>query len=114
MKRSNKVRSYQGYWGVVAGYLEKEDSKPLERALLEVAEETRITTLELIKEGKPFELVDEELQIKWVVHPFLFKVNTDKVKIDWEHTEFKWIKPEEISKYKTPPFLKDVMESILE
>jgi len=46
------------------------------------------------------------LNRKWIVHPFLFHVKApEKIKIDWEHTEVKWIKPRELAKYKTVPGL---------
>jgi len=113
MKRSDKVSTYQGYWAVAAGYLEEEDSEPLERALIEVAEETGISELRLVKQGKPFEFVDKELQTKWVVHPFLFKVENDDVKLDWEHDEFKWIKPDELENYKIAPNLDEGLKRVL-
>ena len=112
MKRSEKVGAHKGFWGIVSGHLEKQDSKPLDRAIIEIKEETGITGLELIKQGKRYQLYEKNLGIKWIIYPFLFKVNTDKVKIDWEHTEFKWINPEDISKYRTPPLLKEVFDSL--
>ena len=36
----------------------------------------------------------------WVVHPILIELNKKpEVKLDWEHTEFKWIKPEQIKDF---------------
>jgi 8-oxo-dGTP diphosphatase len=59
-----------------------------------------------MKKGKPLEVIDKDLNRKWIVHPFLFHVKApDKVKIDWEHTEAKWIKPAELKKYETVPGL---------
>jgi len=57
---------------------------------------------------------DEDLGTKWVVHPFLFQVNTpEKVKIDWEHKEYKWIDPVDIDKYDTVPGLKNTLERVI-
>jgi len=45
-----------------------------------------------------------------VVHPYLFRIeDRGKIKIDWEHKETKWIKPEEIGNYQTVPKLKKTL-----
>jgi len=36
-----------------------------------------------------------------------------KIIIDWEHSEYRWIPPLEIIKYKTVPHLKDVVFKLL-
>ena len=50
----------------------------------------------------------------WEVFAFLFKiVNKDKLNIDWEHSEYRWISPSEIVKYDTVPHLKEVVSKLL-
>ena len=70
--------------------------------------------VKLIKAGEPIEFYDEKEKMSWRVHPFLFEAKRGDVKIDWEHTEYKWIYPEEIVKYETVPKLKDVIFNLLE
>jgi len=113
MKRSEKVGTYRGKWGGVAGYLENE---PLKQAYKEIEEETGLKKedVELIKEGKPVEVIDENLGRKWIVHPFLFYVKNPQIRIDWEHTEIKWIEPKEIKNLPTVPGLYDAWESVSE
>ena len=41
LKRSNKVSTYKGFWGVIAGYVE-EDETPEETAYKEIKEEVGI------------------------------------------------------------------------
>jgi hypothetical protein len=48
----------------------------------------------------------------WVIHPFLFKAQDPMVEIDWEHTEFKWIRKEEVSSFRTVPGLDRVFASL--
>jgi len=36
-----------------------------------------------------------------------------KIRIDWEHTQFKWIKPHEIDNYTTMPKLKETLAQVL-
>jgi len=114
LKRGEKVRTYKGKWACVSGYLEKNEDA-LGRAIKEIEEETGLKREEvkLIKKGKPIEFYDEKEKIKWRVHPFLFKANKDEIKIDWEHTTYKWIEPQEIKNYETVPKLKEVIFSLV-
>lgn len=112
MRRSEKVGTYRGKWGAVAGYLEK---KPVEQAYTEIKEETGLERYDvfLVREGKSVIVVDEDLNRKWIVHPFLFYVETPgKVKIDWEHVEIRWVLPEEIKEMDTVPGLYDAYLSV--
>lgn len=106
LKRSDLLFTYPKRWSVVAGYLEKGDDL-LERAIKEVEEETKIKkqNLRLLKKGKSYRVKDKSINKTWIIHPFLFETKTNKVKIDWEHTTFRWIKPKEIKRYKTIPQL---------
>lgn len=113
-RRSQKVGTYRGKWAGVSGYIE-EGNTPLEQAFIEIGEETGLSEgdVELIKEGVPLEIIDEEMGRKWVVHPFRFKVKTPhKIVIDWEHTELKWIDPEDIVEYETVPNLVETWERV--
>lgn len=113
LRRSQQVGSYQGKWAGVSGYVE---SPPDEQAVIEIREETRLDAgdIRLLKTGEPLVIDDEELGTRWVVHPFLFHVNTpEKVKIDWEHKEYRWINPVDIDTYDTVPGLKNTLERVL-
>jgi 8-oxo-dGTP diphosphatase len=122
LKRSNNVGTYQGKWAGVSGYLPSKktagrDTTPEQQALKEINEETSLTAeeVELVKKGQPVTIKDEELNKTWKIHPFIFRVKTpDKIKIDWEHTEMAWIKPEDMGNYDTVPNLKETFKSISE
>ncbi len=112
MRRSQQVGSYQGRWAGVSGYIETTAD---EQALAEIEEETGLgrEDLKLIKRGKPLLIKDEGLGIKWVVHPYLFHIkDRDKIRIDWEHKETRWIKPTEIDNYQTVPMLKETLARV--
>ncbi len=67
----------------------------------------------LLRIGEPFEAVEfNEPEITWVVHPFLFGSNTDQIRIDWEHDEYRWINPKEIKNYETVPRLGDAFDRV--
>lgn len=113
LRRSKKVGSYQRRWAGVSGYLESSD---IEQAYTEIKEETGLNKadVKLQTTGEPLPIIDEKLRRIWVVHPFLFYVKEpEKIKIDWEHTESKWIKPAELTRYHTVPGLKDALERVL-
>ena len=113
LRRSGEVGSYRGSWAGVSGYIE---SSADEQALTEIEEETNLRReeIELLKKGEPLAVEDEELGIRWVVHPYLFRIkDRDKIRIDWEHKEVKWIKPEDIANYHTVPQLKEALSRVL-
>ena len=60
----------------------------------------------------------KEKRMIWEVYTFLFELESsikkDEIEIDWEHIEYKWIKPEEIKTLNTVPKLKETLDSVLE
>jgi len=114
LRRSRQVSSYQGRWAGVSGYIETTAD---EQALVEIEEEAGLSQedLKLIKRGEPLSAEDEKLGVKWVVHPYLFHIkDRGKIKIDWEHKEARWIKPETIGNYQTVPKLKETLARVYE
>lgn len=117
LKRSNKVGTYRGLWGGVAGFVE-ENEEPFDTALKEIFEETGIRKdhVFLAARGHPIEFIDvyEGKTYEWTIYPFLFHLkNQEPVHIDWEHTEFRWIHPTEIGNYDTVPHLKEVVQELI-
>ncbi|MGD9118164.1 MAG: NUDIX pyrophosphatase [Dehalococcoidia bacterium] len=113
LRRSGEVGSYRGSWAGVSGYIE---STADEQALTEIEEETSLKRDEvaLLKKGEPLAVEDEELETRWLVHPYLFGIkDRDKIKIDWEHKEARWIRPEDIARYQTVPKLKEALSRVL-
>jgi ADP-ribose pyrophosphatase YjhB (NUDIX family) len=114
LKRSREVGTYKGHWAGVSGYLE--NNHPLAQALTEMAEEVGLgeEDVTLLKAGKPLEIVDRTQGRAWRVHPFLFAVHEpDKIILDWENKEMRWILPEEIDQLKTVPALKEALERVI-
>ena len=112
LRRSARVGSYSGCWAAVSGYLE--GRQPLEQALREVGEETGIaaSALRLVRAGRPFEVVDAGLGRVWCVHPFLFEADAaPDVKLDWEHEDYRWVRPSDIEGLRTVPRLADALRA---
>ena len=112
LRRSEQVGSYQGRWAGVSGFVE---TTPDEQAMTEIREETGLieADVRLMKKGEPLAIEDEQLGIRWIVHPYLFQVSDrNKIRINWENKETRWIKPEEISDFQTVPRLKEVLARV--
>ncbi|MCK4453768.1 NUDIX domain-containing protein [Candidatus Parcubacteria bacterium] len=117
LKRSDKVRTYQGKWNTVAGYLD--ELKPMrEKALEEIQEELKINKNNILSFhiGETYRFKDNKVNKNlafgknfvsrfarnktWIVHPVLVELKKlPRIKLDWEHTEYKWIKPKELKKF---------------
>jgi len=116
LKRSDKVKSMKCLWAGVSGIIEKNDTTPLARAKTEILEETGIDEeeIELLKANERIKI--EAAQYKnheWNIFPFLFKTKNPEIKLNWENSEFKWIKPNEIKNYETVPELEKILFSLL-
>ena len=114
LKRSDKVRTYKGHWAGVSGYLESAD--PLKQAYEEMFEEMGLDRedVSLVKMGKPLEVVDPVEEHTWRVHPFLFAVQSpDKIRLDWENVDMRWVFPEEIVQLQTVPALKEALDRVI-
>lgn len=107
VKRSEKVGTYQGLWNGVSGYID--EPKPIEAfAQQEIEEELSVPIgqIQRVEIARPYQLEDHNINKTWVVYPalaiFLSKPN---ITLDWEHTDFAWIKPEQLNDYQTVPGL---------
>jgi len=106
LKRSEKVATYRGKWNVVAGYLD--ELRPVrEKVLEELREEIGVSERDItsIRFGEPFEILDKSINKTWFVHPVLIELKEKTCKPDWEHTEYRWIRPEELKDFDTVPNL---------
>jgi len=115
LKRSNKVKTYKGLWGGVAGYIEQ-DEDPFITSIKEIKEEVGLEKNEIkfIKKSEPIFFNDDYNGKKyhWIIHPFLYSVeNKNKIKIDWENSEFKWINPSDIVNFNTVPHFKEIVNN---
>jgi 8-oxo-dGTP pyrophosphatase MutT (NUDIX family) len=115
LKRSDEVRVYQGLWNSVAGYLD--EVGPLEEKVLEELREELGITPDLIKKtalGPPYELTDNKIRKTWVIFPVLVELNKKPViKLDWEHTDYKWIDPADLESFNIVPGLDKALATVL-
>ena len=115
LKRSNEVKTMKDLWAGVSGIIEK-DEMPLSRAKIEIFEEAGINEeqIALLKSVDEIKIISPQYKDhQWNVFPFLFKTNSTKIKLNWENSEFVWIKPTEIINYKTVPELDKILSNLL-
>jgi len=114
LKRSDRVHTYQGKWNTVAGYLD-EPKTIRQKAIGELEEELGIQhhNISRITLGLSYEFFDPGANKSWLVHPVLVELKKrPQIKLDWEHTEFKWISPHEIGLYDTVPRLEESLKRV--
>jgi translation initiation factor 2B subunit (eIF-2B alpha/beta/delta family)/8-oxo-dGTP pyrophosphatase MutT (NUDIX family) len=113
LQRSAKVGTNQDKWEAVSGYLEANET-PFTRAKIEIEEEVNLTSdhIILVRSGVPLRALDEESMTVWIVYPFLFSTSDSAISIDWEHTCYKWISPNDLDSYNTVPKLKETFERV--
>lgn len=104
LRRSREVGSYPTQWGAVAGHVETDD--PDRDAEREVREETGLfEAAHRVRRGEPFSVEDEDLDTRWIVHPYLFDCDRRDAELDWESVEGEWVSPAEILRRDTVPDL---------
>ena len=95
LKRQKNKTYDPDRWEFVSGFIKKSRSLA-EQAAEQVSFETGLKPV-LEKEGDVFEVKDE--YGKWIIHPFLFSVESSQVKIRKEdHSEYKWADIEELDR----------------
>jgi 8-oxo-dGTP pyrophosphatase MutT (NUDIX family) len=112
LRRSDKVGSYRGRWGGISGYREGD---ALDDAYREIEEEVGLTAedVELVRGGPTLPVDDPEGGQLWLVHPFLFNaLNSEKIRLDWEHSEMRWVAVQDLHAYETVPQLAETLASV--
>jgi 8-oxo-dGTP diphosphatase len=109
LKRSERVKSFRHKWACVSGYFEKNEDL-LSRALIEIYEETKIDKRDLILKKILNETIikikDEKIL---TIQPFFFSSKTKNISMNWENSEFRWIKKDQIKNYETVPKLTELL-----
>lgn len=100
-----------------SGSIDAADASPQAAAEREILEETKLSSLDVspLIRGKPFSLIDEGLKTEWTIHPFAFQLRdgASDIDFDWEHTEFKFVRPEDLSQYDHVPQLEIGMQRVM-
>jgi 8-oxo-dGTP diphosphatase len=114
LRRSDRVRTYQGRWAGVSGSIEP-GRTPEQQARIEIHEETGLTDddVRLVTTGEPLAVDDTASGRQWLVHPFRFVVlHPERIRLDWEHVEMLWIDPSRLADFETVPRLAETWKRV--
>lgn len=115
VKRSVSLNFYPNYWNGISGFLD--DGRSVEEKVKdELKEELGIDEQDIfsIKQGEVFEQKEEKYDKLWVVHPVLIEVKHDRITLDWEAQDFRWIKVEEAKSFDLLPGFDKVLEKLFD
>ncbi len=113
LKRNAQRRTSPNKWQTPSGFM-KEGESAEEAVIREIKEETSLDgTIE--RSGKVFEVIDE--WARWIIIPFLVSIkqisNRVIVVIDTkEHSEFRWVKIEEVSSFECVKGIEEDLKAI--
>lgn len=111
VRRSQKMHLYPGYWNGIGGFLD--DQKTLEgKVKEELREELGIQEKDIlsIARGTTFEVDEPKYKKVWIVHPVLVRVKSNKVKLNWEASGYRWILFDEAKNFRLAPSFKKVLK----
>ncbi|MDE1865436.1 MAG: NUDIX domain-containing protein [Candidatus Micrarchaeota archaeon] len=101
LKRSDKVANYKGKWNSIGGFIDA--PMPIQEKAIGEAEEELGITRSMIKQvitGDPYELYDPAIKKTWLICPFILELNSKpEIRLDFENSEYRWIKPGNITKF---------------
>jgi isopentenyldiphosphate isomerase len=113
VQRSQELNFYPGYWNGISGFLDDKRSVT-QKITEELREELGMPKSKIgkIKLGQIFHQDEPKYGKTWIVHPILVEVKTDKVKLDWEAKNYKWLTIKEILKLNLLPGFNEVLKRL--
>jgi len=114
LERSPDSNFYPLYWNGISGFLD--DDKDIEEKVAEeLFEELGLNKDQIIsiKIGQLIYTEEKEYKKTWIVFPILVEVSAKDIKLDFEHSKYKWFRindiPSIINTYKIIPDIKDIL-----
>ncbi|MCX6798301.1 MAG: NUDIX domain-containing protein [Candidatus Falkowbacteria bacterium] len=113
VQRSRELNLYPNYWNGISGFLDDKMSLK-EKVWAELREETGISKNKItqIRLGEIFDQEEARYQKTWIVHPVFVEVKTDKIKLDWEAQNYKWLTLREAKRLKLLPGFGRVLKTL--
>ena len=113
VQRSPHLNFYPGYWNGISGFLD--DNRTVkEKVSEELTKEVGInkTDITSICMGEIFHQEESKYNKIWIVHPVLVEVVTDRIILDWEANNYKWINIKEVKRFNFLPGFNTVLEKL--
>ena len=113
VQRSKEINFYPGYWNGVSGFLDDQQSL-VQKVSSELEEELGLAKSQIkkIQLGEIFDREESKYKKTWIIHPVLVEVKTDKVRLDWEARNYKWLTIQEVKKLKLLPGFDEVLKRL--
>jgi 8-oxo-dGTP pyrophosphatase MutT (NUDIX family) len=111
VQRSGGLKFYPHYWNGISGFLD--DHKSIkEKVYEEFSEELGIpkNKIKKIKVVDVFDVDAPKYKKTWIVHSVLVEINTDKIKLDWEARNYRWLTIAQAKKLKLLPVFAKMLE----
>ena len=105
MHRADTMPTYPKKWSAISGHIE-EGEDVITAGLRELSEETGISkgNVEVMKTSKHILVPAPEYLKLWVINPVLVRLKKEqKIRLDSENVEFRWVTPEEMKNYDLVP-----------
>ncbi len=109
---SASVSIFPRHWAGISGYVEGDD--PLDRALVEIREETGLprASVTLRRVGVPLLVEAPAHKRQFQVHPFLFSVeDRAPLRHDWEAARFEWVDVRDMQRRARAPAVPQLYEA---
>lgn len=113
VQRSEKLNFYPGYWNGISGFLD--DARGLKgKVEEEVRKELGIAPQEIkrIRLGEIFDQEEPKYRKTWAVHPVLVEVITNRVALDWEARQCRWVSVREAKRLRLLPGFETILEKL--
>ena len=92
----------------------KDKAVKIKTALISVSDKDGLDLLANYLNSQQIKIISPQYKNhQWNVFPFLFSTVNVEIKLNWENSEFKWIKPTELVDYKTVPDLEKILSNLL-
>lgn len=103
LKRAPKVRVNPSLWSPISGRVDGR-LPPARQAWEEILEEAGIDRrkLRMVRVGRKYKLHVREL-VEVTVYPYLFESMTRRVQLNWENTDYRWVRISDLSRFKLIP-----------
>jgi hypothetical protein len=103
LKRAAKVRVNPNLWSPIAGRVDGR-LPPARQACEEILEEAGMERgkLRMVRVGTKYKLqVSDSVEV--TVYPYLFESKTRRVQLNWENTDYRWVRISDLSRFKLIP-----------
>lgn len=110
LKKAPNDYNYPNYWSFCSGFI-KEFEAGEDTVLREIMEETGLDAT-IAKKGSLVTAKDAVKGKEWIVIPFLCMVNSDKVTLDHENVDYRWITMADLEKFQTVPNLVGSLKAV--